>query len=216
MTDKKQTGTEQKLLADTNLDESRQEFIQHMERMMGRKLTQQEINMAILQAEQIRTGYLLHFRQMLDDFETKLTARKDEVEIKSAGETFCTKLKDSLTQLEEVLKDGKIPTILGSMESLLKVNSPTWMPAALGGLGTCDQRCSHSFIADDCRYSLCRIDSCWQVPDGQEKRTPEGYERESSLVFFRSQKEAHHQPAKCMKAGSMSFGETLYFLRWSK
>ena len=36
-----------------NLDESRQEFIRHMERMMGRPLTRQEINMAILQAEQI-------------------------------------------------------------------------------------------------------------------------------------------------------------------
>ena len=36
-----------------NLDESRQEFIRHMERMMGRQLTRQEINMAILQAEQI-------------------------------------------------------------------------------------------------------------------------------------------------------------------
>jgi hypothetical protein len=34
-------------------DESRQEFVQHMERMMGRPLTQQEINMAILQAEHI-------------------------------------------------------------------------------------------------------------------------------------------------------------------
>jgi Family of unknown function (DUF6236) len=83
--------------------------------------------------KQHRTGYLLHFRQMLDDFETKLTACTNEVEIKSAGEAFCTKLKDSLTQLEEVLKDGKIPTILGSMESLIKVNSPTWMPAASGG-----------------------------------------------------------------------------------
>jgi hypothetical protein len=35
------------------LDESRQEFIWHMERMMGRPLTRQEIKMAILQAEQI-------------------------------------------------------------------------------------------------------------------------------------------------------------------
>jgi hypothetical protein len=34
-------------------DESRQEFIQHVERMMGRPLTRQEINMAILQVEQI-------------------------------------------------------------------------------------------------------------------------------------------------------------------
>jgi hypothetical protein len=42
-----QIGTE------NELDESRQEFIQHMERMMVRKLTRQEINMAILQAEQI-------------------------------------------------------------------------------------------------------------------------------------------------------------------
>ena len=36
-----------------NLDESRQEFIPHMELMIGRPLTRQEINMAILQAEQI-------------------------------------------------------------------------------------------------------------------------------------------------------------------
>jgi len=43
----------QKPLPEMNLDESRQEFIRHMERMMGRPLTQQEINMAILQAEQI-------------------------------------------------------------------------------------------------------------------------------------------------------------------
>jgi len=35
------------------LDESRQELIQHMERLMGRTLTRQEINMAILQAQQI-------------------------------------------------------------------------------------------------------------------------------------------------------------------
>jgi hypothetical protein len=44
---------EQKPLAEMNLDESRQEFIGHMERMMGRPLTRQGINMAILQAEQI-------------------------------------------------------------------------------------------------------------------------------------------------------------------
>jgi hypothetical protein len=84
--------------------------------------------------KQHRTGYLLHFRQMLDDFETKLTACKSEAEIKHLAEVFRTKLKDSLTQLEEVLKDAKIPTFLGSMESLLKVNSPTWLPTALGGL----------------------------------------------------------------------------------
>jgi hypothetical protein len=34
-------------------EQERQEFIRHMERMMGRPLTRQEINMAILQAEQI-------------------------------------------------------------------------------------------------------------------------------------------------------------------
>jgi len=44
---------EQNLLAEMNLDESRQEFIPHMELMIGRPLTRQEINMAILQAERI-------------------------------------------------------------------------------------------------------------------------------------------------------------------
>jgi hypothetical protein len=34
-------------------EQERQEFIWHMERMMGRPLTRQEINFAILQAEQI-------------------------------------------------------------------------------------------------------------------------------------------------------------------
>ena len=62
--------------------------------------------------KQHRTGYLLHFRQMLDDFETKLTACKSEAEIKHLAEVFRTKLKDSLTQLEEVLKDAKIPTVV--------------------------------------------------------------------------------------------------------
>ena len=44
---------EQNLLAEMNLDESHQEFIRNMEHLMGRPLTRQEINMAILQAEQI-------------------------------------------------------------------------------------------------------------------------------------------------------------------
>jgi hypothetical protein len=43
---------EQKPLAESNLEESHQKFIQDMY-LMGRKLTRQEINMAILQAEQI-------------------------------------------------------------------------------------------------------------------------------------------------------------------
>jgi hypothetical protein len=34
-------------------DETRQEFIRHIERMERRPLTQQEINFSILQAEQI-------------------------------------------------------------------------------------------------------------------------------------------------------------------
>jgi hypothetical protein len=49
----KERTEEEKPLPEMNLDESRQEFIRHMERMMGRPLTRQEINMAILQAEQI-------------------------------------------------------------------------------------------------------------------------------------------------------------------
>jgi hypothetical protein len=34
-------------------EQERQEFIRHMERMLGRPLTRQEINFAIFQAEQI-------------------------------------------------------------------------------------------------------------------------------------------------------------------
>ncbi len=34
-------------------EEAKAEFTRHMERMMGRPLTRQEINMAIFQAEQI-------------------------------------------------------------------------------------------------------------------------------------------------------------------
>jgi hypothetical protein len=34
-------------------EQERQEFIRHMERLEGRPLTRQEINMAILQAQQI-------------------------------------------------------------------------------------------------------------------------------------------------------------------
>jgi hypothetical protein len=34
-------------------EEAKAEFVRHMERVMGRPLTRQEINMAILQAEQI-------------------------------------------------------------------------------------------------------------------------------------------------------------------
>jgi hypothetical protein len=49
----KEQTEEQKPLAETNLDESHQEFVRHFERMKGRKLTTQEINFAILQAEQI-------------------------------------------------------------------------------------------------------------------------------------------------------------------
>jgi len=49
----KERTEEQKSLAEMNLDESHQKFIQDLEYLMGRPLTQQEINMAILQAEQI-------------------------------------------------------------------------------------------------------------------------------------------------------------------
>jgi hypothetical protein len=49
----KERTEEQTPLVETKLDESRQEFIRHMERMEGRPLTRQEINFAILQAEQI-------------------------------------------------------------------------------------------------------------------------------------------------------------------
>ena len=49
----KEPTEDQKPLAEMNLDELHQEFIRHMERMEGRPLTRQEINMAILQAEQI-------------------------------------------------------------------------------------------------------------------------------------------------------------------
>jgi hypothetical protein len=49
----KERTEEQKYLAEMNLDEWHHEFIRNMEYLLGRPLTRQEINMAILQAEQI-------------------------------------------------------------------------------------------------------------------------------------------------------------------
>jgi hypothetical protein len=72
---------------------------------------------------------------MLDDFETKLAACKSNLETKNAVAAFSTKLQASLADLETVLKDAKIATFWGSMESLIKINSPAWLPPALVGLG---------------------------------------------------------------------------------
>jgi hypothetical protein len=89
----------------------------------------------ILDFKRRRHDHLLHFRQMLDDFETKLAACKSNVETKNAVAAFSTKLQASLADLETVLKDAKIATFWGSMESLIKINSPAWLPPALVGLG---------------------------------------------------------------------------------
>lgn len=89
----------------------------------------------ILQFKRRRREHLLRFRQLLDDFENKLAACKSEVEAKNVVGGFSTKLQASLADLEAVLKDSKIATFWGSMESLIKPTSPAWLPPALVAVG---------------------------------------------------------------------------------
>jgi hypothetical protein len=84
----------------------------------------------ILDFKRRRRDHFLHFRQMLNDIEDKLAACKSEVETKAAVAAFSTKLQASLTDLQAVLKDGKVATFWGSMECLLKASAPAWLSAA--------------------------------------------------------------------------------------
>jgi hypothetical protein len=90
----------------------------------------------ILNFKRRRHDQLLHFRQMLDDFESKLAACKTEVEAKNAIAGFSTKLQTGLADLEAALKDAKVATFWGSMESLIKTSSPAWLPIAAVAVGT--------------------------------------------------------------------------------
>src|SRR5262249_16903420 len=85
----------------------------------------------ILDFKRRRHDHFLHFGQMLNDFEDKLAACKREVETRAAVQAFSTKLQASLTDLQAVLKDSKIATFWGSMESLVKASAPAWLSAAL-------------------------------------------------------------------------------------
>jgi hypothetical protein len=72
---------------------------------------------------------LLNFREMLNEFEAKISVCKSEPEAKHVLADFATKVQNSLATLHAALKGRRIPTVLGSIESLIKGTSPAWLPA---------------------------------------------------------------------------------------
>jgi hypothetical protein len=93
----------------------------------------------ILDFKRRHADELLNFREMLNEFETKISACKSEVEAKNVPAEFATKVQNSLATLHAALKGRRIPTALGSIESLIKGTSPAWLPALVvagGGAAT--------------------------------------------------------------------------------
>ena len=85
----------------------------------------------ILDFKRRHADELLNFREMLNEFETKISACRSEAEAKSVLADFSTKVQTSLATLHAALKGRRIPTVLGSMESLIKGTSPAWLSALL-------------------------------------------------------------------------------------
>lgn len=84
----------------------------------------------ILRFKESRRGELLHFRQKLDELQQRLSTATEQREINEILSHSSNSLQVELNDLTEQLHDSRIPTILGSVKSLMSVQSPTtWISA---------------------------------------------------------------------------------------
>lgn len=89
----------------------------------------------ILDFKRRHADELLSFREMLSEFEAKISACKSEPEAQNVLADFATKVQNSLATLHAALRGRRIPTVLGSIESLIKGTSPAWLPALVVAAG---------------------------------------------------------------------------------
>ncbi|PKN92920.1 MAG: hypothetical protein CVU44_12885 [Chloroflexi bacterium HGW-Chloroflexi-6] len=78
---------------------------------------------------------LLNFRQVVYDYQDRLKQVQEKTEALDLIDRFVSQIKIEVTQLDRLFTDAKMPVILGAVENVLKVETPTII-AGLATIGT--------------------------------------------------------------------------------
>jgi len=84
----------------------------------------------IIDFKRKRSDNLLHFKRILSDFQTKISKTESQAELKEVAITFQESLITGVKDLDAVLGDSNIESMLKTFKSLIKINSPTLIASA--------------------------------------------------------------------------------------
>lgn len=90
----------------------------------------------ILNFKEDHRSELLSFRQLVDEFEQKLTTAQSESDLRNMTVRFREKIQLGVNNLAKGLEESRISTALGSLNALMKMNSPFFATAAISMLGS--------------------------------------------------------------------------------
>ena len=81
-----------------------------------------------------RENELLAFRQIIYEFQDSITLVRDARDLQEQVARFSEKLKLEIYNLDRILTSDKIPYLMGALESVLKIDSPSILsePSTLG------------------------------------------------------------------------------------
>jgi hypothetical protein len=89
----------------------------------------------ILDFKRRRRDQLLHFRQLLGETQSTLSACASRSDANDALAGFSNKLEIGLRDFDAVLRDASIATVAGAFETLIKCSSPGWLATAVVASG---------------------------------------------------------------------------------
>ena len=84
----------------------------------------------IIKFKRKRQSELLEFRQKLNEFHSNLRACQSKSDAKDIATTFSEKIAQELNNLKAVMDDARLSTVVGSLKTIIKLDSPALLATA--------------------------------------------------------------------------------------